>query len=280
VATATKKGYTDRDYLAIARDNVRRARDIEMFPKFLFYARKKVGKTTLALTAGVEHTLVIDPEEGSVYKRKSNPYIWRVKRWEDMQDVYGALRTGRLSPKSIGQGTSTEPFKWVIVDGMTKINNFALHYVRQEQEERDLARHPGFVDRRDYGKSGELMKQLIANFDSLRMGVIYTAHERIKTDNYGDDDDEDSETSEVFYVPDLPDAVRNALNSLVWVIGRLYVVRVEKDGNKKAYRRLHVGVSDRYDTGFRSEYELPEIIKAPTIPKLVSLITEGTKTNG
>lgn len=269
-------GFTERDYIAVAKKQVKRAQDIPMYPKILIYARKKVGKTTLALSAGVERTLVIDPEEGSVYKQKSNPYIWRIKKWEEMQDVYGALRTGRLSPDVLGLGPSKEPFQWVVPDGLTRINNFALHYVRREQEERDLARHPGFIDRRDYFKSSELMKQMLANFHTLRMGVIYTAHERMKTVNTGTDEDEDDESSEVLYVPELPDAVRNAANSLVDVIGRLYIVRTEKEGKKVAYRRLHVGVADQYDTGYRSEYELPDIIKAPSIPKLVQLLKEGS----
>jgi hypothetical protein len=148
--------FTEKDYLKIARANIVRAQDVPLYPKILIYARKKVGKTTLALTAAKRHEiLIIDPEEGSVYKRKTNPYIWRVGKWEDLQDVYGALRTGKLSPKSIGKGPEEEPFKWVIPDGLTRFNNFALHYVRRESEERDLARHPGFIDRRDYNKSGD-----------------------------------------------------------------------------------------------------------------------------
>lgn len=278
---AKKSAYTEKNYLAIARENVVRARDVPMYPKFLIYARKKQGKTTLALTAAKpSEILIIDPEEGSIYKRRTNPYIWRVNTWEDLQDVYGALRTGTLSPDSLGKGPEKTPFKWVIPDGLTRINNFALHYVRRESEERDLARHPGFIDRRDYNKSGELMKQMLANFHTLKMGVIYTSQERMKTYDFDDDADEDSESDNVLFVPDLPDSVRGAVNSLVDVIGRLYTVRVEIKGKMQVVRRLYVGVHDRYDTGFRSEYKLPEIVKNPTIPRLVQLMDQGENADG
>jgi hypothetical protein len=272
-----KGGFTERDYLKIASQKAKRASDMPIFPKILIYGRKKVGKTTLMMSVGVENLLVIDPEGGAHYRKDMNPYIWPLESWEDTQDAYGALRTGKFTPNHIKQGESSTPFRWVGVDGLTRINNFALHYVRREQEERDLTRHPGFVDRRDYGKSGELMKQLLANFHSLKMGVIYTAHERMKSSAGFADEDDDAGDAEITYVPDVPDAVRNAANSLVDVIGRLYIVRLEaNNGKKAAYRRLLIGPSDVYDTGYRSEYDLPDIVTSPTIPKLRKLMKEGS----
>lgn len=283
MSVAAKQGFVPKaDYLAIAKAKIVRAKDVVKYPKILIYARKKVGKTSLALTAGTaDEMLVVDPEEGASYKTKTNPYIWPINRWADLEEVYGALRTGKLTPNHLKQGESSTPFKWAIMDGMTLINNFALHHVRLEQEERNLDRIPGIIDRRDYNKSGELMKQMMANFETLKMGVIYTAHERIKTLAY-DEDNEDTDlvASDVFYVPDLPDGVRNQLNALVDVIGRLYIVRVpdeKNEGKKKTFRRLHIGPHESYDTGYRSEYTtLPDIVKAPTIPKLVQLMKEGT----
>jgi hypothetical protein len=284
VATATAAGgfKAESHYLDVAKKSIVRARDVVKYPKIQIYARKKLGKTTLALTCGnADEMLLIDPEEGSTYKDRLNPHIWPISKWKDMDDVYGALRTGKLSPNHIKQGESSTPFTWVIPDGLTKINNFALHHVRREQEERNLDRIPGMIDRKDYNKSGELMKQMLANFETLKMGVVYTAQEKMKTMSYDDDnEDEDTEGSEVFYIPELPDGVRGAVNSLVDVIGRLYVVRIDdpkNEGKRKAYRRLHIGPHDSYDTGYRSEYTLPDIVKAPTIPKIVQLMREGAK---
>lgn len=267
----------EKDYLAIARQKVTRPKLVTSFPKFLIYSRNKKGKTYFSLSAGIEKTLVIDPEDGTDRFKKLNPYVWPVKKWEDMQEVLGALRTGKLSPKLLGLGKSADPFEWVSCDGLTKINNMALKFVQRKSEEANLTQRPGFVDRSYYNKSGELMKEMLTQFQALKMGVVYTAQERIKTMDSSDAEDED-ET--VFIVPDVPDAVRGAANSIVDVIGRLYVVRVNlKSGGDRPQRRLWIGVHDRYDTGYRSDYEreLPDFVKNPNIPKLTNLIHTGNE---
>jgi hypothetical protein len=174
-------------------------------------------------------------------------------------------------------GNSATPFDWVSVDGLTKINNYALHYVRHKREESNLETRPGMIDRRDYFKSGELMKQMLASFHTLPMNVIYTAQERTIGGNSDDEDTEDP----LLQVPELPQGVRGSVNSLVEVIGRLYVATAEfknPEGGlpiEKKQRRLWIGLHDSYDSGYRSDYILPEFIRNPTIPKLVSLMLEG-----
>lgn len=261
-----------KDYLAIAQKKVQRPSKIKHHPKILIYSRNKKGKTTFALSAGVEKTIVLDPEKGTDPMKAKDPYVWPIEKWEDLQDAYGALRTGELSPKALGQGDSDEPFEYVSVDGLTKMNNMALRYIMRVAEERDLDRRPGMVDRRDYNKSGELMKDMLNNFHSLKMGVIYTAQERMMIADSGDSDEDEEST---FFVPDLPAGVRGAVNSIVDVIARLYVVRVETKSGTRAQRRLQIGPHERYDTGYRSDYVLPDMIKNPTVPKLVNLMIEG-----
>ena len=153
----------EKDYIAIAKKKVRRPAEVDSFRKILVYGRNKKGKTTFSLSAGVEKTIVLDPEYGTDTMKSKNPYVLPIEKWEDVQEYYGALRTGRLCPKDLG-GTSDEPFSWVSVDGLTRINNMALKYVMKVAEERDLDRRPGLVTRQDYGKSGELMKQMLNNF--------------------------------------------------------------------------------------------------------------------
>jgi len=267
----------DKDYLALAKKKAHRPSDVEGYRKILVYARNKKGKTRFATSAGIDDTLVIDPEHGTDLMKHLDPWVWPVERWEDIQEVYGALRTGKLSPNHIKQGESSTPFTWVSPDGLTRMNNMALKYVMKVQELRDLDRQPGFVQQRDYGKSGEMMKQLLTNFHTLPMNVCYTAQEKMITGTPFDDDDDIEQEVDAYYVPDLPNAVRGAVNSLVDVIGRLYTVQVtKKDGvTKYTQRRLQIGLHERYDTGFRSDFALPEMIKAPTLPKLVGLMTEG-----
>lgn len=270
----------EKDYLAIARKKVRRPADVEGYRKILVYGRNKKGKSTFALSSGIETTIVLDPEYGTDTMKSKNPYVLPIEKWEDVQEYYGALRTGNLSPKTLGQGDSDDPFTWVSVDGLTRINNMALKYVMKVAEERDLDRRPGMVTRQDYGKSGELMKQMLANFQTLRMNVCYTAQERMMTGGSGDDDEDDSSA---YYVPDLPAAVRSSVNALVEVIGRIYTTRVQiniKGGGtkEKIERRLQIGLHERYDTGYRSDFELPDMMRKPTLPKLTNLMLTGKET--
>lgn len=266
----------EKDYVAIARKKVNRAQDAKWYPKFLVYGRNKKGKTTFALSAGVDKTLVLDPEQGTDTMRSLNPWRWPITRWQDIADAMGALRTGTLSPHLLTGEGPEEPFEYLAVDGLTRMNNYALKYIGRLEEQKDLDRRPGIIDRRDYNKSGELMKDFLAQCHALQMGVIYTAQERMKTFDSGDDD---TENESVFFVPDLPDGVRGAANSLVDLIGRIYVTRVEvKNSDKtKPQRRLYIGVHDRYDTGFRSDFgdKLPEFVRYPTVPKLTKILSEG-----
>jgi hypothetical protein len=206
--------------------------------------------------------------------KEKNPHVWPVSKWDDIQEFWGAIRTMKLSPKVLGTGPEEEPFTWVSCDGLTRLNNMALKYIGRIAEERDLDRRPGMVDRRDYNKSGELMKDFINNLFSLKMGVVFTAQERMMIADSGDNDEDDEST---FFVPDLPAGVRGTINSVVDVIGRLYVVKVDtKSGATVPQRRLQIGVHERYDTGYRSDFVLPDMMKNPTIPKLVKLMHTGS----
>ena len=270
------------DYLSLAKKRGGTPSRRKSYRKIFVYGRNKKGKTRLGLTPGRDNVLVVDPEEGTSIMKSSDPFVWWVEDWHGMQEVYGALRTGKLSPNHLVQGESSTPFDWVSVDGLTKLNNMALKYVMKQQEKNDLDRIPGMVQQRDYGKSGELMKTMILNFQSLKMNVYYTSQEKMMSEGITFDDDEDAEDSDAYYVPDLPNAVRGYMNSQAEVVGRLYVVNVESTktpGKMIRQRRLQIGLHEKYDTGFRSDFALPDMIKKPTLPMLAALMEQGA-TNG
>jgi hypothetical protein len=230
--------------------------------KLLIYSRHKKGKTLFCMTA--PDVLIIDPEHGTDPFPQRAPKVFHVETWADIDDIYRYLRH------------SEHDFEWVGVDGVTKLHSMALRHVRKEEEERNLDRQPGLVTRRDYGRAGELIKDMIINFHNLPMGVVFTAQERIIEAGGDDEEDSNGETSETLYVPDLPKSARGFLNTAVDLIGRLYVhpVRVKR-GDKvvmKNQRRLYVDTHTRYETGYRSDFELPPTIKNPTVPKLMALL--------
>jgi hypothetical protein len=236
----------------------------------MVYARNKKGKTTFGASA--PDVLMIDPENGTDHLKKINPDAWHVTQWEDMEEVYRYLRLG------------DHPYKWVTVDGITRIHNMALRFVMNQAEERDLDRAPGMVQLKDYGKANELLKGMLLNFQSLGLGVVYTCQERMMSVTDSAEEDEDANEADVMFVPDISKGARSALNSIVDVIGRMYTVPITKNVRLKSgeivekevsQRRLWLALHPRYDTGFRSEYQLPDFLTDPTVPRLVELLANG-----
>ena len=109
----------EKDYLKVAKAKIHRPAELDTYRCLLIYGRNKKGKTRFCLTAGVEETLIIDPESGTDTMVSSNPFVWPIESWADLQDAYGALRTGKLSPNTLKQGESSTPFSWVAPDGLS-----------------------------------------------------------------------------------------------------------------------------------------------------------------
>lgn len=261
-----------KDYAAIAAQKIHKPGDKPTWPRYLIYSRNKKGKTKFSSTA--PNVLMLDPENGTDWLRKRRPDVWPVESWEDIDEAYKFLKGSKEARK----------YEWVAVDGTTRMSNMSLRWVMHQEEERDLDRRPGMVQKRDYGRAGEMFKGMLLNFQTLPMGVIYTAQERIIEVGESESGDEDVEGSSHMYVPDLPNGARGSLNSIVDVIGRLYVVQAtvrvrEKSGEivekDIPQRRLFLGEHVQYDTGGRSEYTLPQFLKNPTVERLSKLITEG-----
>lgn len=255
-----------KDYKAIAKAKIQRPSQVqeERRPSILIYARNKKGKTRFCTTPGAGKVLIIDPEHGTDPMTRLNPHVWHIEKWEDLDDVYRYLRT------------QEHGYEWVALDGLTRFANMALRYVMGQAEESDLTRQPGMVQMKDYGKSGELMKGMLYNFHNLPLGKIYTAQERMVEGDFSEED-EDTEPSQLMYVPDLPKGTRTTVNGLVDVIARLYTVNVfsKKYDKEMIQRRLWLSPSAMYDTGYRSDYILPDYLANPTVERLISLMNDG-----
>lgn len=266
----------EKNYAAIAAKHIIRPAEQKTYPRLLVYSRNKKGKTTFGTSGGPDKTLILDPEVGTKELRRANPHVWPISAWPDWDEAYQFLRWENKCPIC----PDHHPFQYVCVDGLTKAANQSLKYVMQVAEEQSMTRKVGMVQQRDYGKSGELMKDLLNNFHNLQMTVIFTAQERMVEAQDSEEDDELEEASAA-YVPDLPKGARGAANSIVDVIGRLYVVRVEDPNNPEktvGQRRLWLGESVKYDTGYRSEFILPDMVPNPTVPKLIRLMRTGKAT--
>lgn len=175
-----------KDYLAIAKRNITRPSQTARKPRILVYGRNKKGKTRFCSTA--PDVLIVDPEDGTKEEQRIDPDTWSVKQWSDLDDVYGALRSGLTSPHT------GKPYRWVALDGMTRFTSMALDFVSNQQAERDLTRKPGMIDQKTYGQANKMIEAMLHNFHSLReIGVILTAQERmieiVNMEDMGDDED-------------------------------------------------------------------------------------------
>jgi hypothetical protein len=272
-----------KDYAAIARDRIVKP-NRERAPRILVYGRNKKGKTRFCSSA--PNVLIIDPESGTDHETKISPDVWPITGWDDLNDVYQLMRLG--PSKAISPETK-QPYEWVAIDGLTRISNMALRWVMNQEEERNLERRPGQVGKQDYGKAGEMVKGMLHNFHGMRhIGMIVTAQERMREVEISSESDEDAENASYIMVPDLPNGVRSSVNSIVDVIGRIYVVKGDfkkrvrnRDGEISVVeynqqRRLWIGDHAQYDTGYRSEFVLPDFIREPTAPKLIKVMREGS----
>lgn len=268
-----------RDYKSIAKQRIRQVNDAtpdtDREPRLLVYGRNKKGKTRFCATA--PNVLILDPEDGTAQEKVLNPARWPVNSWEDVVDAYHFLKAG-------GHG-----YKWVALDSFTKTYTILLHWLmRSHSGEIDLEKVPQSVRIQSYGQANELVKGMLHNFHSLRdIGFIITCQERmVSIETVDDIDDDDATPAQYQIVPDLPKGARAAVNQMVDLTGRIYVVggeferKVRKNGKitvvtETRQRRLWVGVDDRYETGYRSAHLLPDYLENPTVKSVVRAMNQG-----
>lgn len=267
-----------KDYMAIARQKIRRPSESKRMPRMLVYSRNKKGKTRFCTTA--PNVLFLDPEDGTREELKANPQVWPMDSWDDANEFYHYLKLGK------------HPYKWIAIDGLTRIANIALRWVTRQEEERDLDRKPNDVRIQDYGRAGEMVSGFLSNLHSLRdIGIVITCQERMVEVVELGESDEDAEPTTYMFVPDLPKKSRSTVVSMVDLIGRMYIVKGEfvkrgrhpetKEVVEKHYteqRRLWVGPHNMYETGYRSQFQLPDYITDPTVPSVIKAMREGKVT--
>ena len=127
--TASARG---KDLAKIYEEKMHRPAEVQRKPKILVYARNKKGKSTLALSGGVDKTLVLDPEHGTDEMKSSNPHVWPIDQWTDLEDAIDFARYVNKCTKC----PTPHDFQWLSVDGLTKIANMSLKHVMKMQEEK------------------------------------------------------------------------------------------------------------------------------------------------
>lgn len=228
--------------------------EADPYVKILVYGRNGMGKTRFAAT-GPKCLIVDIHEEGTRSAKGSGSKKFSVQKWADIGDIYWFLKAGN------------HPYESVALDTLTAMNRLCLNMVMGEAEDRDPNREIGMPDRRSYGRAGELMRNQLLAFRNLPMHVIFTAQERVISDEDGDEP--------VLHTPDLPAGSRGIAMGSVGIIGRIYQQQVKirnkrtKQITEKWEVRMLVGPHDTFDTKDRTG-ELGNVIRNPTMQSIIT----------
>ena len=228
------------DLIERVREKIVRADELDEFYHFLIYGRSGIGKTRLAAT--LPGVLLIDVNDKGTKstRRSSNPHVYPVEFWHEINDVYWFLQSGN------------HEFQGWALDTVTAMSSLCMKFILGDEASRDASKDPDMPRGPVYQKLTELMKTQITNFRNLPMAGVFTAQQQRKV--MGEDDDLGGE---MFISPMVTPKVSEALESAVDVIGYLTKVavkqKVKKGGETKvrsiSRSRLLVDLpEDRYLT--------------------------------
>lgn len=228
--------------------------DVDPYVKILIYGRNGAGKSRFA--ASGPNTLIIDiNEKGTRSAKGSGAEVILIDTWKDVGECYWFLKS------------SDHKYESVAIDTLTALNRLCLRMVMGEAEDRDPNREMGLPDRRAYGRAGELMREQLLAFRNLPLHVVFTAQERVISDEDGDEP--------VLHTPDLPAGSRGVAMGSVSIIGRLYrqEVKVRNKTTKKVTARwedrMLVGSHEEYDTKDRTN-NLGDVVRRPTMADIIA----------
>lgn len=139
----------------------------------LIYGDPGVGKTVLTGSASavvvMAPVLVIDVEGGtfSLRDRYSDVDVVRVKRWIDIQNIYGALfdqaKNGVLE------------YNTLVLDSLSEIQKFSMEQIMAEVVKGDPERDRDVPSVREWGKNLEQIRRLVRAFRDLPLNCLFTA---------------------------------------------------------------------------------------------------------
>jgi hypothetical protein len=238
----------------------------EDYIKALFYGPNGTGKTTVAGTfpapiifdINERGTRVLATEEGRIKKRA-------VDEFEMLVQGFWYLKSGK------------HPFKTVVLDNITTLQEVAMRYIMNKEADFDLSKDMDMPTKRDWGGLSQILKRWLIDFRNLPMNVVFIAQERR-------DKDEDLESDEASVYPQVIPSVRGILGAAVDVIGRTYVSETTDANTGKTKTRfcMRLTPGPRYMAKIRlpAGAQTPNSIVNPSYEALVKIMNGGYKPKG
>ena len=238
----------------------------EDFIKALFYGPNGTGKTTVAgsfpapiiFDINERGTRVLATEEGRVKKRA-------VDEFEMLVQGFWYLKSGK------------HPFKTVVLDNITTLQEVAMRYIMNKEADFDLSKDMDMPTKRDWGGLSQILKRWLIDFRNLPMNVVFIAQEKR-------DREEDLESDDASVYPQVTPSVRGILGAAVDVIGRTYVSEVTDADTGKTKNRycMRLVPGPRYMAKIRlpAGAQTPNSIVNPSYEALVKIMNGGYKPKG
>lgn len=261
----SKRPSSKTEAIEVAEGLIQPVGEVDDYLAMVVYGRGGMGKTTFAASSGLK-TIIIDfGEKGTLsVKRQPNVFVYRVTYWNQLDWIYWYLKNG------------DHDFKVAVLDTVSSMAKIGMKWVLGDDASRDANRDPLMPDKRSWGKLGQVLSTSFDNWRNLPMHVIFTAHERSTTT-----EDDDTGGTLIETHPALSPAPREALISIVHVVGRIYtrdVTKQQKKGppKKVTERRLLVGSHPRYVSKLRqdptSEALVPSVVRQPNLKYFIDTI--------
>lgn len=227
------------------------------------YGRIGAGKTRL-LGSMPGRGLVLDVpqvEGGTMVleDKKESIDVLPIVKWEELEEAFQLLKANVEVPGTEFRGS----YQWVALDSATALGELAKRKAIRERPE-GLAADPHIIGLQDWGKVGQLMAEMFFKFRTLRMHVLFTAQERIRTDDNG-----------TMIAPDVSPAALAAMLPSMFLVARLFVKEVPSENGAYTWQRqLNVGPSSSVYCKVRAlpSRPLPTVIAEPSLAEIFGYI--------
>lgn len=243
-------------------DRIKPIEDVEPYLTVLCYGQAGRGKTVFACSFPKPLLLLDIREEGQdSVADVAGVELLAVERWQDLEDAYWMLSTGKTKYKS------------VVIDQLTAMQALAM----AETRERLGMKPTDPLSQRSWGNISGLMQTWTYNFRELKkkkLHICFNAHERLR-----DAEETDDERIAPSVGSNLVPSVSSFVNGAVAVIGNAFI---REKIDKKAKTRevefcMRIGPHAYYAAKIRrpvSAGPAPDVIVNPTFDKLLK-ITKG-----
>jgi hypothetical protein len=223
----------------------------------LIYGDSGIGKTTLAGSADavpmMRPVLFVDIEGGTESLRNPYPEVEqvRVKNWNEMQDLYGALYDGK------------HKYQTVVIDSLTEAQKFSMYEIMHKLAEIRPDQDPDIPSMREWGKNIEQIRKFVRAFRDLPMHTIFTALAK---------SDKNARTGIATWKPSLSGKLADEVAAFLDIVGYYYIKEVpDEEGGTLQQRMLLTQKTEEFVAKDRSG-RLPVVVEKPTMSSLFELM--------